>query len=49
MDYFNNVLIAFLGLERCSSIAVYILDFIQNILICVPKMGLMGLERHEDE
>ncbi len=26
-------------------------DFIQNILICVPRMneGLMGLERHEGE
>ncbi len=43
MDYFNNVLIAFLGLERCSSTAVYILDFIQNNLICVLKMnGFMG-------
>jgi len=27
------------------------LDFIKNILICVPKMnkGLAGLERHEGE
>ncbi len=50
MDYLNNVLIAFLGLERCSSTAVYILDFIQNNLICVLKMnGFMGLEQHEDE
>jgi len=28
-----------------------LLDFIKNILICVPKMneGLTGLERHEGE
>ncbi len=56
MDYFTDVLTKFLGLERGSSVAVYggseeLLDFIRNILICVPKMnlGLTGLERHEDE
>ncbi len=56
MDYFNDVLAMFWGLERVSCIAVYAgskslesLYFIKNILICVPKMnkGLTGLERHE--
>jgi len=44
MDYFNNVLTTFLGLERGGSLAV-------NILICIPKMskGLTGLEWHEGE
>ncbi len=56
MDYFNNVLTVFLGLEHGSSNAVYMqgqkdLWFHQNILICDPKMneGLTGLERHEGE
>ncbi len=57
MDYFNNVLTTFLGLERVSCVAVYegsewkLLDFIKNILICVPKMneGLTGSGRHEGE
>ncbi len=55
MDYFNNVLTTFLGLEHGSYVTVYegsrLLDFIKNILICVPKMneGLTGLEQHEDE
>ncbi len=55
MDYFNDVLSTFLGLERGSRMAVYgSSDFIKNIFdknICVPKMneGLMGLERHEGE
>ncbi len=39
MDYFNNVLTTFLGLECVSSVAVYagseLSDFIKNILICV--------------
>ncbi len=44
MDYFNNVLTTFLGLERGGYLAVY-------ILICIPKMskGLAGLEWHEGE
>ncbi len=56
MDYFNNVLTTFLGLERVSCVAVYAgseSSWIssKNILICVPKMneGLTGLERHEGE
>ncbi len=50
MDYFNNVLTTFLGLEHGSYVAVYegsrLLDFIKNILICVQKMNecLTGLE-----
>ncbi len=50
MDYFNDVLTTFLGLERGSCIAVYG-DFIKNILIFVPTMneGFTGLERHEGE
>ncbi len=53
VDYFNEVLTTFLGLQRGSCVAVYrvrkLLDFIKNILICVPKMNLsfMGLEQHE--
>ncbi len=46
IDYFNNVLTTFLGLEHVSCIAVYagvrikkLLDFLQNIYICVPKMN----------
>ncbi len=56
MDYFNDVLPTFLGLECGSSVAVLwrvrkLSDFIKNILICVPMMseGLTGLERHEGE
>ncbi len=56
MDCFNNVLTAFLDLDRGNYIAVYwrergLSEFIKNILTCVPKMngGLMGLERHEGE
>ncbi len=55
MDYFNDVLTTFLGLERVSCIAVYAgsesSDFIKNIFICVPKIneGLACLERHESE
>ncbi len=54
MDYLNNVLTTFLGLEHGSCVAVY--EGVkkhkkQNILICVPKMsqGLTGLELHEGE
>ncbi len=54
MDYFNNVLATFLSLDRVRILAVYgrvreLLEFIKNILVCVPKMneGLAGLERHE--
>ncbi len=49
MDYFIDVLITFLGLERGSTIAVYAgSDF---IIICVQKMnkGLTGLEQQEGE
>ncbi len=53
MDYFNNVLITFLGFDRCSSLAIYVGsdNLIKNILICVQKMneGLTGLERYEGE
>ncbi len=56
MDYFTDVLAAFLDLDCGNYIAVYgrvreLSEFIKNILICVPKMngGLMGLERHEGE
>ncbi len=56
MDYFNDVLLMFLDLDRVRIPAVYgrvkeLLEFITNILICVPKMneGLTGLERHEGE
>ncbi len=51
MDYFNNVLTTFLGLERVSCNAVYerVRErsyFIKNILVCVLKMneGLMALD-----
>ncbi len=56
MDYFNDVLATFLDLVCGSILAVYgkvreLSEFINNILICVPKMneGLTGLERHEGE
>ncbi len=56
MDYFNDVLTTFLGLDRGSILTVYgrireLLEFIKNILICVLKMneGLTGLERHEGD
>ncbi len=54
MDYFNDVLTTFLGLGTfqlccCLWSLRKLLDFIKNILICVPKMNkfLMDLERHE--
>ncbi len=56
MDYFTDVLATFLDLDYGSNLAVYgrvkeLLDFIKNILICVPKMNkvLTGLERLEGE
>ncbi len=56
MDYFNDVLTNFQGLECGSYIGVYAGSensriSIKNILIFVPKMnkGLMGLERHEHD
>ncbi len=54
MDYFNDVLTVFLGLDHGRALAVYegsesSRDFIKNILICALKMNeaLTGLERHE--
>ncbi len=54
MDNFTDVLAMFLDLDRGSNLAVYAgsessLIFINNILICVPKMNgsLTGLELHE--
>ncbi len=54
MDYFNNVLTTFLGLERGSYIAVYSESessriSSKKILICVTKMNdsLKGWEQHE--
>ncbi len=51
MDYFNDVLTTFLGLESVSCVAVYRgseSSWIssKNMLICVTKIneGLMGLE-----
>ncbi len=45
MDYFNG--------GSCVNVyaASESLDFVKDILICVPKMneGLTGLERHEGE
>ncbi len=51
MDYFNDVLTTFLGLECGSSIAVHGGSVLKNILIFVPKMneGLTGFEWHEGE
>ncbi len=56
MEYFNNVLTNFLGLERGSSVAVYAGSessqiSSKNILICVLKMneGLTGLEQRKGE
>ncbi len=44
MDYFNNVLTTFLGLECVSCIAVYC----RVRWLSKMSEGLMGLERHED-
>ncbi len=53
---FKDVLTTFLGLGTfqlhcCLCRVRTLLDFIKNILICVPNMnkGLMGLERLEGE
>ncbi len=40
MDYFNDVLTTFLGVGKIS------VD-IKKIFLCVPNMGLTGLE-HDD-
>ncbi len=47
MDYFNNVITTFLGLERDSSLAVYAGSESFQISSKISK-GL-GLERHECE
>ncbi len=43
MDYFDNVLTSFLGLEHGSCFAVYAVsessDLIKNVLICVPNLN----------
>ncbi len=55
MEYFNDVLANFLGLECCSYIAVFAGSesswiSLKNILICVLKMNEgHGLEWHEGE
>ncbi len=56
MNYLNDVLTTFLGLERgicvcCLCRVRKLLDFIKTILICVTKRneGLTGLEQHEGE
>ncbi len=55
MDYFNDILTTFLGLEPVSCVAVYAgsegSQFHKNILICVPKMneGLNGFGTTEGE
>ncbi len=54
MDYFNDVLTMFLGLECGSYNAVYVSklsDLIKNILISVLKMneGLMHLKQQEGD
>ncbi len=53
MDNLTNILAS---LDRGNILAVYgrvreLSEYIQNILICVPKMneGLKDLERHESE
>ncbi len=55
-NYFDNVLAAFLGLERGRCIAAHAESessriSLQNFLNCVQKMNesLTGLERHEGE
>ncbi len=49
MDYFNDVLTTFLGLDQGSSIVVYAVSesswiTLKNILNCVPKMILQVLQ-----
>ncbi len=48
MDYFNDVLMTFLGLEHGSCIAVYG-GFHQKYLFSKMNKGLAGLEQHEGE
>ncbi len=56
MECFDNIFGTFLDFESFMTLAVYgrvreLSDFIQNILICVPKINKIctGLEWHEDE
>ncbi len=56
MDYFNNILTTFLGLEHVSCVAVFAGSessqiSSKNILIYVSKMseGFTDLDRHEGE
>ncbi len=56
MECFDDIFGTFLDFESFMTLADYrrvrqLSDFIQNILICVPKMnkGLTGLEQHEGE
>ncbi len=53
MDYFNDILTTFLGLEHVSCVAVYGASESSRISSkkSVPEMneGLTGLERHEGE
>ncbi len=46
-----NISVTLLSMQTYYIAARKLLDFIDNILICVPKMneGLAGLERHEGE
>ncbi len=50
MDYFNDVLTTFLGLERgiqlLSMQGPKALGFIKNILICVTKMKVLWVWRN---
>ncbi len=57
MDYFDDVLISFLGLEHGSCFAVYAVsewklsDLIKNVLVCVPNLNedLTGWKRHKGD
>ncbi len=52
MDYFNNVLTTFLGLERVSCVALYKGSESSRIsskfLICVPKMKKVLRVRNDE-
>jgi len=56
LDYFNIVFTNFSGPASFNPLEAYggviqLSDFIENILICVPKMNesLTGFEQHEGE
>ncbi len=54
MDLFYNAFVTFFNLLCFGYLDFQIRDinllcFIKNILICVLKINLMGLERHEDK